>query len=73
MTGPTTIFDSDLHPEASEDGYEVAVALGSDGQIESVAIMDHEMGDLVEVPPEIALLIAKAINEKVRDPAKTLN
>lgn len=71
---PITIFDSDQDPFATEGGYEVAVALAKDGTIESVAIIDNEMHNLVEVPPAIALMIAKAINDKVRDPdASTLN
>lgn len=68
---PVTIFDSNDHPDTEEGGYQVAVALDQNGAVHSVAIIDHQMGDLVEVPPEVALLIARAIQDKVKDPKAT--
>lgn len=70
---PVTVFFSDDHPDTQESGYEVAIAYAEDGSIESVAIADHQMMDMVEVPAEIALLIAKAINDNVRPSTTRLN
>ncbi len=73
MSAPVSIFDSNDDPNTQEGGYEIAVSMGADGSIDAVAIIDHEMGDILEVPPEIALLFARVILEKVRDPKASVN
>lgn len=66
---PRTIFRSEDEPVAGgEDGYEVALAYGSDGAVESVAIMDHDMNDILELPPVEARRIALAILAALPDP-----
>lgn len=72
-TGPLTIFDSDDMQDDALGGYEVAVSLGADGKIETVAIMDHENSEMIEAPIRAALAIAKAILDQVPDPSKLLN
>jgi hypothetical protein len=73
ITSPVTIFDSDDLPGEQAAGYEVAVAIGAGGKPTHVAILDHESGEMVEAPIEVALAIAKAILEKVRDPDASLH
>lgn len=66
---PQTIFRSDDEPVAGgDDGYEVAVAFGADGSVESVAIMDHDMNDILELPPVEARRMALAILAAIPDP-----
>jgi hypothetical protein len=72
ITSPITIFDSDDLPGEKSGGFEVAVAVDK-GVITHVAILDHESAEMIEAPVDVAIAIAKAILEKVRDPAATLN
>jgi hypothetical protein len=72
LSTPTTIFDSDTH-EAVEEGYQVQLAHDDAGAIVAVAIIDMELGHLVELPAEVALLIAQAIKDKVRQPSASLH
>lgn len=69
---PIPIFDSGDHPEVNVSGYSVSMATGSDGELR-VAVIDYETGEIVEMPADVALLIAVAIQEKVRFSKTTLN
>lgn len=55
------LFSTDDHPGAIE-GYELQVARLPDGSIEAIAFVDHENGDLVEMPLSVALLFARMLN-----------
>jgi hypothetical protein len=72
LSAPITIFTSDAH-DGVEAGYEIQVAKARDGSIEAVCLMDHRMNDLVELPPNVALMFAQAILAQIRDPRATLN
>jgi hypothetical protein len=71
-TPPETIFDSDDLLEEEASGYTVSMATDSTGRLR-VAVIDHESGEIVEMPADVALLAAEAIQEKVRFSKSVLN
>lgn len=57
----TTIYASNPDPEGLEYGFEIKTARAGSGLIESVAIIDHTEGELLEAPIEVVLLMAETI------------
>lgn len=70
---PKPIYNSAYDMDTNVSGYEVMVAFDPSGGMHSLAIMDHERGDLVEMPIDMALRIAAIIQEQVRLPGSTIN
>lgn len=66
------VFDSDDHPDLEQEGITVRIARDLHGNVLSVAVIDEEQG-VMEMEPAVALRIAKALNDHVRDPAVTFN
>lgn len=57
----TTIYASNPDPEGLEYGFEIKTARAGSGLIESVAILDHTEGELMEAPVEVVLLFAQTL------------
>ncbi|USN15343.1 hypothetical protein KIKIMORA_01970 [Brevundimonas phage vB_BpoS-Kikimora] len=68
-----TIYESNPEPLMMEDGYEVQVARMPNGAIHSLVITDYVGRVMVEMPPEVALAIAKAITDNVGFPLSGVN
>lgn len=69
----TSIYQSCPDPAMNEDGYEVQLATLPTGAVHSLVLFDHVGGDMVEMPPEVALSVAMAIFAKLNFPISTLN
>lgn len=61
MSQAEILFATDEHPGAV-GGYELQVARLPNGSIESIAFVDRENDDIVEMPLEVALLFARMLN-----------
>lgn len=57
----TTIYASNPDPEGLEYGFEIKTARAESGLIESVAILDHTEGELLEAPIEVVMLFAETL------------
>lgn len=58
---PESIYTTDDHCTASGAGQEVCVAVDRAGLVTSVAIIDEENQEMVELAPDVALAAAKAL------------
>lgn len=56
-----TLFDSTERPELQEDGYQVQMALDVQGAVVSIAVIDHNGAEIIEMPADVAHGIADAI------------
>lgn len=69
----TSIYESNADPLMLEDGYEIEIARAPDGAIHSLLITDYQNREVVEMPPEVALAMARAILDNVGFPLSTVN
>lgn len=57
-----SLYQSCPEPEENENGYEVQVATLPNGTTHSLLLTDHAEGNLIEMPPEIAVAFAYVMN-----------
>lgn len=69
----SSIYESNPDPMMLEDGYEVEIARASNGAIHSLLITDYQSREVVEMPPEVAIAMARAILDNVGFPLSAVN
>lgn len=61
----SSVYQSIPDPDVHEEGYEVQVALLPTGEVQSLLLLDHGQGNLLEMPPEVAMAIAHVLGERL--------